>query len=73
MVTLGDEGWLSPADGYGDSSYAHSAYEGVDFVKNLQIRTLDYGVFHMYPDQWGYNYTWTMLVLGQLIHTNSVQ
>jgi mannan endo-1,4-beta-mannosidase len=58
MVTLGDEGWLAPTDGYGDGSYAYSAYEGVDFVKNLNIPTLDYGVFHLYPDHWGYNYTW---------------
>ena len=32
--------------------------EGVDFVANLKIPTLDYGVFHLYPNSWGYNYTW---------------
>ena len=53
MVTLGDEGWLC---GGGDGSYAYSCAEGVDFAKNLAIPTLDYGTFHMYPDQWGYNY-----------------
>jgi mannan endo-1,4-beta-mannosidase len=58
IITLGDEGWLSPADGYGDGSYAYSAYEGVDFVLNLQIKTLDYGTLHLYPNSWGYNYTW---------------
>ena len=56
MVSLGDEGWLSPPQG--DGSYAYSGYEGVDSVKNLDILTLDYGTFHMYPSQWGYNYTW---------------
>ena len=55
MVTLGDEGWLC---GGGDGSYAYSCGEGVDFQKNLGISTLDYGTFHLYPDQWGYNYTW---------------
>ena len=55
MVTLGDEGWLC---GGGDGSYAYSCAEGVDFAKNLGISTLDYGTFHMYPDQWGYNYSW---------------
>jgi len=55
MVTLGDEGWLC---GGGDGSYAYSCAEGVDFEYNLGIPTLDYGTFHMYPDQWGYNYTW---------------
>jgi len=58
MVTLGDEGWLAPADGIGDGSYAYSAAEGVDFGLNLGIDTLDYGTFHLYPDSWGYNYTW---------------
>ena len=56
MVALGDEGWLTPP--LGDGSYAYSGYEGVDFTKNLAIKTLDYGTFHLYPDQWGYNYTW---------------
>ena len=55
MVTLGDEGWLCSG---GDGSYAYSCAEGIDFAKNLGIKTLDYGTFHMYPDQWGYNYTW---------------
>ena len=55
MVTLGDEGWFCSG---GDGSYAYSCAEGVDFEKNLQVSTLDYGTFHQYPDQWGYNYTW---------------
>jgi mannan endo-1,4-beta-mannosidase len=42
MVTLGDEGWFATADGIGDGSYAYSGGEGVDFVKNLGIQTLDY-------------------------------
>lgn len=49
MVALGDEGWFYPPES--DGSYAYSGYEGVDFVKNLEIETLDYGTFHMYPDQ----------------------
>jgi mannan endo-1,4-beta-mannosidase len=55
MVALGDEGWLC---GGGDGSYAYSCAESVDFAKNIGIATLDYGAFHMYPDQWGYNYSW---------------
>ncbi|KAL8694581.1 MAG: hypothetical protein Q9218_000763 [Villophora microphyllina] len=58
MVSLGDEGWLQPSFPGGDGSYAYSGYEGVDFVKNLAIPTIDYGTFHMYPEQWGYNYSW---------------
>jgi mannan endo-1,4-beta-mannosidase len=58
LVTLGDEGWLAPQDDIGDGSYAYSGGEGVDFALNLEIPTLDYGVFHLYPDSWGYSYTW---------------
>lgn len=56
MVALGDEGWYYPPES--DGSYAYSGYEGVDFVANLNISTLDYGTFHLYPDPWGYNNTW---------------
>lgn len=56
MVTLGDEGWFYPPEGDGQSAYSGS--DGVDFVQNLEIDTLDYGTFHLYPDNWGYNYTW---------------
>lgn len=56
MVALGDEGWFAP--GYGDGSYAYSGLEGVDFIRNLAIPTIDYGTVHLYPDQWGYPYSW---------------
>ncbi|KAK5108877.1 hypothetical protein LTR62_007767 [Meristemomyces frigidus] len=58
MVTLGDEGWFAPADGIGDGSYGYGGAEGVDFTLNLGIETIDYGVFHLYPDSWSYNETW---------------
>lgn len=32
--------------------------EGVDFVINLGIKTLDHGTFRLYPDSWEYNKTW---------------
>jgi mannan endo-1,4-beta-mannosidase len=65
MVTLGDEGWLAPADNIGDGSYAYGGGEGVDFVANLKIPTLDYGTFHLYPNSWGYNYTWGSIWIEQ--------
>ncbi len=55
MVSLGDEGWFCSG---GDGSYAYSCDEGVDFEANMAIPTLDYAGFHMYPDQWGYEYSW---------------
>ncbi|KAK7989325.1 hypothetical protein PG989_009640 [Apiospora arundinis] len=54
MVTLGDEGMGIPGDG----SYPYQYGEGTDFVKNLGIKTLDFGTFHMYPDHWGTDYNW---------------
>lgn len=45
MITLGDEGFGVP----GGSSYPYGTSEGVDFVKNLGVKDLDFGVFHMYP------------------------
>ncbi|KAJ9133937.1 Glycoside hydrolase [Coniochaeta hoffmannii] len=49
MITLGDEGFGVP----GASSYPYGTSEGVDFVKNLGVKDLDFGVFHMYPGSWG--------------------
>ncbi|KAK4144570.1 glycoside hydrolase superfamily [Dichotomopilus funicola] len=49
MITLGDEGFGLP----GDTSYPYTYGEGVDFVKNLGIKDLDFGTFHLYPDSWG--------------------
>ncbi|SPO06845.1 probable Probable mannan endo-1,4-beta-mannosidase A [Cephalotrichum gorgonifer] len=53
MVTLGDEG-MGIAGG---SSYPFQFGEGTDFAKNLEIETLDFGTFHMYPDSWGVDKT----------------
>ncbi|KAK3358268.1 glycoside hydrolase superfamily [Lasiosphaeria ovina] len=48
MITLGDEGFGLP----GGTSYPYGTSEGVDFVKNLGVKDLDFGVFHMYPGSW---------------------
>jgi len=58
MVTVGDEGRFTPTQGYG-SAYPCQGVEGIDWVTNLKISTIDYGTFHMYPialgraDSWG--------------------
>ena len=46
MVTLGDEGFGVAG---GDGSYPYGYSEGVDFNKNLAIKNLDFGTFHLYP------------------------
>ncbi|KAK4663105.1 hypothetical protein QC763_600490 [Podospora pseudopauciseta] len=49
LITLGDEGFGLP----GQTTYPYQYGEGTDFVKNLQIKNLDFGTFHMYPGHWG--------------------
>lgn len=58
MVTLGDEGFM---DGGGDGAYPFTKAEGVDFVKNLKIKDLDFGTFHLYPNAWGTSADWGTL------------
>ncbi|KAL2201936.1 fungal cellulose binding domain-containing protein [Sarocladium strictum] len=54
MVAIGDEGFgLS-----GDGTYPYQYTEGLDFVKNLGISSIDFGTLHMYPSHWGTSYDW---------------
>ena len=57
MVTVGDEGWFTPAQGYGTSS-PYSGDIGIDWVTNLGIESIDYGTVHLYPDSWGEDDSW---------------
>ena len=49
MVTMGDEGFGLTGDG----SYPYTTAEGVSWISNLNITTLDFATFHMYPQSWG--------------------
>ncbi|KAK6531183.1 hypothetical protein TWF281_008008 [Arthrobotrys megalospora] len=55
LVTLGDEGWFN---GGGDGSYPYQGGEGIDFVKNLAISSLDFGTAHLYPGHWSKTDSW---------------
>ncbi|KDR77624.1 hypothetical protein GALMADRAFT_155465 [Galerina marginata CBS 339.88] len=57
MVTVGDEGWFTPSQGYG-TSYPYSGSIGIDWVTNLKISSIDYGTVHLYPDSWGQSLAW---------------
>jgi mannan endo-1,4-beta-mannosidase len=48
IVALGDEGFYQGGDSSG--GYPYNANEGIDFVENLKIASLDFGTVHMYPD-----------------------
>ncbi|KAK8102269.1 mannan endo-1-4-beta-mannosidase F [Apiospora sp. TS-2023a] len=49
MVTLGDEGMGLT----GGSWLPYWLTYGLDYWRNLQIETIDFGTFHMYPTNWG--------------------
>jgi len=50
LVTAGDEGFFKND---GTDNWAYNGYSGVDWERNLQIDTIDYGTFHLYPEHWG--------------------
>ncbi|KAB5546947.1 glycoside hydrolase family 5 protein [Coniochaeta sp. 2T2.1] len=57
MVTLGDEGF-GPLTG-GDGSYPYQASAGgYIWQDTLNIATIDFATFHLYPDSWGQPYDW---------------
>ena len=57
MVTVGDEGWFTSAQGYGDSG-PYDGSNGIDWVTNLGIDSVDYGTVHLYPSSWGEPDSW---------------
>ncbi|KAH7912404.1 glycoside hydrolase family 5 protein [Hygrophoropsis aurantiaca] len=50
LVGMGDEGWFNDPS---STDYPYEGQEGIDFVANLAINTLDFGTFHLYPESWG--------------------
>ncbi|KUI69375.1 Mannan endo-1,4-beta-mannosidase A [Cytospora mali] len=57
MVTIGDEGF-GPLTG-GDGSYPYTTSAGgYTWADNINITTLDFATFHLYPDSWGQAYSW---------------
>ncbi|PGH12871.1 hypothetical protein AJ79_03971 [Helicocarpus griseus UAMH5409] len=52
-VALGDEGFFNEPD---NPLYPYQGGEGIDFVANLGIETLDIGTIHLYTTTWGQTY-----------------
>ncbi|KAF8883320.1 CEL4b mannanase [Gymnopilus junonius] len=50
LVAVGDEGFFNEPTA---ATYPYQGSEGVDFVANLAVSTIDFGTFHSYPDSWG--------------------
>lgn len=49
LVSVGDEGFL---DGGGDH-WTYKANDGVDHVALTALPAIDFGTFHLYPEDWG--------------------
>ncbi|KAF9078684.1 glycoside hydrolase family 5 protein [Rhodocollybia butyracea] len=53
LVAIGDEGFINDP---GNPIFVYNGASpslGIDFAANLNISTLDFGTFHLYPDSWG--------------------
>ncbi|KAF5365392.1 hypothetical protein D9757_011670 [Collybiopsis confluens] len=53
LVAIGDEGFINDP---GNPIFVYNGQSpslGIDFAANLNISTLDFGTFHLYPDSWG--------------------
>lgn len=60
LVSLGDEGWFAPPQIAPNSAntYPYQGAEGINFTANLNIPDIDFGTFHMYPEQWDETDNW---------------
>lgn len=56
MVCIGDEGFGLTTDS--DGSYPFTHVEGLDSEKNINIPTIDFATFHLYPGTWGEKDPW---------------
>jgi mannan endo-1,4-beta-mannosidase len=54
MVSVGDEGFLN---GGGDH-FAYQANDGVDNKALTALPAIDFGTFHLYPEDWGAKLEW---------------
>jgi mannan endo-1,4-beta-mannosidase len=54
MVSVGDEGFLNG----GGSHWAYQANDGVDNEALTALPAIDFGTFHMYPEDWGAKLEW---------------
>ncbi|KAJ7292191.1 glycoside hydrolase [Mycena rebaudengoi] len=54
LVAIGDEGFFNEPGSH-NFDFVYQGTLGIDFAANMQISTLDFGTFHMYPESWGEN------------------
>jgi mannan endo-1,4-beta-mannosidase len=54
MVSVGDEGFLNA----GGEHWAYQANDGVDHAALTALPAVDFGTFHLYPEDWGTTVAW---------------
>jgi mannan endo-1,4-beta-mannosidase len=54
LVSVGDEGFLNA----GGEHWAYQAKDGVDHRALSSLPAVDFGTFHLYPDDWGVSAAW---------------
>lgn len=57
LVAVGDEGWYNIP---GNPDWTRNGSQGVDWVRNNSLPTIDYGTLHLYPDYWGQTNDWAL-------------
>lgn len=55
LVAVGDEGFFNRP---GEKDWTHSGSEGVDSEAFLELPSVDFGTYHLYPDHWGKSPEW---------------
>jgi mannan endo-1,4-beta-mannosidase len=55
LVAVGDEGFFNRP---GDASEQYNGKDGVDHEAFLALPSIDYGTFHLYPDNWSTGTQW---------------
>jgi mannan endo-1,4-beta-mannosidase len=60
LVTTGSEGFYGPS-GPDHNPLSWMRNQGVDFIRNHSPETIDFAVFHTWPDHWNISYEKTML------------
>ncbi|KAF7323661.1 Carbohydrate-binding module family 1 protein/glycoside hydrolase family 5 protein [Mycena kentingensis (nom. inval.)] len=53
LVAIGDEGFFNQPGSH-NFDFVYQGTLGIDFAANIQISTVDFGTFHMYPQSWGH-------------------
>ncbi|KAJ6491416.1 CEL4a mannanase [Mycena vitilis] len=52
LVAIGDEGFFNEPGSH-NFDFVYQGTLGIDFAANMNISSIDFGTFHMYPGSWG--------------------